>query len=647
MTSPTTPPPPARKLPPTTPPPPAPKPTATVRRPRTSASVSRRSSDPEARFTRNVTIAFVFVIVATATVVIAGLAYGFWETNLKALANVDGTEIGRGEWEDRQRLDAFRADRADTTTRALLLAGDIDEDLADRRLTESANARASTPAAAMETLVDLIFQGQLAAEQGITLSEDDLATALTADGTFPETRRVSALVIQPTGAATGQSTAEDRAAARERAEEALAALRAGTDIADLVDEYSPATAANDGDLGYGTLEDLQGIDPAWAEALFSLEEGGITDILEGQTGDLLIGVVTSTVPETPDEGFLAAVREQVGEAVHTRNVERETLSAKLEDKITADVVEADYEQVKLAEILVAGDTTVAPEGDEGSVRASHILYQPEPADPDASPAPADTDASPAPADTDASAAPADTDASAAPADPDASPAPTGDPAWAEAQARAEETAAELRAIEDVEARMAAFASRAETDGTDATAQTGGDLGFFERGDMVPEFADAIFDAEDPRQGDIIGPVRSEFGWHVIMYNESRAPIAERLATVQDALAAPGADFAAVAAELSDGPEAAAGGEIGWQPVEDLDEITSLALSAIDIGATTEPIDDARGYVIYQKQDEATRPLEPDDAAAKARFAFSDWYDEQRFDAEDAGRISIDGSVFEE
>ena len=326
------------------------------------------------------------IIVAVAVVVLIGLAYGFWESNLKPLANVNGTQIGRGEWEDRQRLDAFRADRTETATRAALLAGEIDEDLANTRLTAATNARNAGAAGAMETLVDLHLKKQLAEEQGVTLSEEELAAALAADGTLPEARRIAALVVQPLGSSTGQATAEDTAAARAKADEALAALKSGTPIADLVDEYSPATAAQDGDIGFRTLDDLRAIDPAWAESLFALDEGGITEVVDSPLG-FLIGVVSDIVPEAPDAGFLAAVNEKVGEAVHRRNVELEALAAKLEDKISADAVAKDYDQVRLAEILVAGDTLVAPEDDQPSVRASHILYRPEPSDATASPAP--------------------------------------------------------------------------------------------------------------------------------------------------------------------------------------------------------------------------------------------------------------------
>ena len=56
-------------------------------------------------------------------------------------------------------------------------------------------------------------------------------------------------------------------------------------------------------------------------------------------------------------------------------------------------------------------------------------------------------------------------------------------------------------------------------GTDPSARQGGDLGFFKRADMVPEFAAAAF-ALQPGQ---VSPqaVRSQFGWHVIRVEERR------------------------------------------------------------------------------------------------------------------------------
>ena len=56
------------------------------------------------------------------------------------------------------------------------------------------------------------------------------------------------------------------------------------------------------------------------------------------------------------------------------------------------------------------------------------------------------------------------------------------------------------------------------------AQQGGDLGFFKKGEMVPEFAEAAF-ALQPGQVDQT-PVHTQFGWHVIQVIERRRAPAE-------------------------------------------------------------------------------------------------------------------------
>ncbi len=51
-----------------------------------------------------------------------------------------------------------------------------------------------------------------------------------------------------------------------------------------------------------------------------------------------------------------------------------------------------------------------------------------------------------------------------------------------------------------------------------SGQMGGDLGFFGRGMMVKPFEDAAFDLE---VGKISEPVKTQFGWHLILVTDKQ------------------------------------------------------------------------------------------------------------------------------
>lgn len=64
-----------------------------------------------------------------------------------------------------------------------------------------------------------------------------------------------------------------------------------------------------------------------------------------------------------------------------------------------------------------------------------------------------------------------------------------------------------------------FAELAKTKSSDSSAANGGDLGWFTPSMMVPPFAEAVAKMEEGKYSE--QPVKTDFGWHVILLEDSR------------------------------------------------------------------------------------------------------------------------------
>jgi peptidyl-prolyl cis-trans isomerase C len=64
------------------------------------------------------------------------------------------------------------------------------------------------------------------------------------------------------------------------------------------------------------------------------------------------------------------------------------------------------------------------------------------------------------------------------------------------------------------------------------AAEGGDLGYFEKQQMVPEFAEVAFKLE---KGQVSDPVKTQFGWHIIKVEDKRTKPAPTFEQVKDQL----------------------------------------------------------------------------------------------------------------
>ncbi|WP_170405663.1 peptidylprolyl isomerase [Ruegeria arenilitoris] len=78
-----------------------------------------------------------------------------------------------------------------------------------------------------------------------------------------------------------------------------------------------------------------------------------------------------------------------------------------------------------------------------------------------------------------------------------------------------------------------FAELAKEKSTGPSGPNGGALGWFGKGQMVPEFEQAVIGLE---KGQVSDPVQTQFGWHVVVLNDKRKSEAPEFAAVRDELA---------------------------------------------------------------------------------------------------------------
>lgn len=89
---------------------------------------------------------------------------------------------------------------------------------------------------------------------------------------------------------------------------------------------------------------------------------------------------------------------------------------------------------------------------------------------------------------------------------------------------------EAEAILDELKNGADFAELAKEKSTGPSGEKGGDLDFFRKGDMVPEFDEAVFDLE---VGEISDLVRTQYGYHIIKLEEIRDLSEEEMEVVRE------------------------------------------------------------------------------------------------------------------
>ena len=522
---------------------------------------------------------------------IGAAAATYFGAHFTEVGKVNGQQITQDTYRDRVKIDSFRLDQTEAQVRTQNQLGHLTDAEMQTRLAILEQRRQTIVNATLDELIDVTLMGQLATQQGITVSEANIDQRMTDEATQRELRHVSIISVKPevtAGATT--STDAQKAAAKAKADGALVDIKGGKAFADIAKAVSTdSKAASGGDSGWIRSDDTA-IDPALLAKLFTLNPGGLTDVMVGSDGTARIGQLVEIAPPTLDPTWTDRIKDAgVSVSAYREAVRGDLIREALTKKVLADATTVASVQRQVSEIFVSAGTSQAT-GDE--VKVSHILYTP------------------------------------GDQDPGASTPPSADPGWLSAKAKAQATLDKLKALKPAD-QATAFAVAARTDSKDTTSgANGGELDWFTQDQLDTSFGDAVFKA-GLNKGDLIGPVASQFGWHVILFEGRRGAPDKRIVDLQTQAAAAGADFAKLAKDNSDSADASTGGDLGWVAPYQLDAEREKAMFAAPIGKPSDVLKTSSGYYLFLVRTEQSRVPDATQVTTLNSTAFQNWYAEQK------------------
>jgi parvulin-like peptidyl-prolyl isomerase len=550
---------------------------------------SRAGWDSGDRRNNLINLGFFAAIGISVVILIGYAAFSWYDDHFGTAATVNGQVITKDHVRNRLAIEAFRLEYIEQRIRTLQAKRRISAADAQSQFDFLTQRRNQITALSVERLVDVALQAKLAGDNGITVTEQEVEEQLVSEATTSEQRHVWMIEIEPEpDRDTGEVGDEERRTALGRAQRALARLKAGESWEDVARTASDSgIAAQSGDLGW--LSEDSGYDESFMEAVFAAELHAPTNIVEGDDEVFRIGRATEMAPEEIDPNFQGDI-ERAGILLADYRVaaRADVVRTKLSDKVVADMSQPGLQR-NVLEIYLPEPNESSLGGGEPGVKVRHILYAPKD-DPDG-----------------------------------AEELPDDDPAWAAAKAEADAAYAALKAnITRFDAR-----ARAESDEASARATGGKQPWYYPSSTIDPAFRSAIF-AEGLEPGQLLEPVKSEFGWHVIQLirptgEGDRAFLEDLKADLTDE-----AKFRQAARDYSEGEEAGEGGDLGWIAKGELAADLDTAVFATAIGAMSNVIAvSGDGVYLLRVLAEETRTPTEEQISIFEDNGFQTWYTAQK------------------
>jgi parvulin-like peptidyl-prolyl isomerase len=560
----------------------------------------RPSLDSHERRNLYLNIGFGLVTVVAVVILVIAAGLSWYNDHLAAVGSVNGQSITKDDFADRYTIESWRLDQVEQAIRTAVAAGQVSDTDGQNQLSSVNQARQSLASDTLERLIDNRLQASLAAEEGISVTPADIDERLLKEATTPETRHAWVIEVQPeTDAGAVDPTPAQKTAAKAKADAALKDLQGGKAWETVAQATSTdsTTSAQSGDLGWIRATDTQ-LDPAFQTALFAAKVNTPTDVIVGADGIYRIGRITEITPESVDTEYQSKLTTAgIDLAKYRLVVQGDVIRQKLEDKIVANVT-GPGPQRHVQEIYIKQPSSL-PGPD--AVKVRHILYSPKD-DPSG-----------------------------------ASALDANDPAWKAAEDEANKTYQKLLADPGQFDAIARTQSDEASDLGDTG--TGGKLPYFDSNSSVDEAFKAAILKPGLKPGELLPPVKSAFGWHVIqvMYFPPDLEWLNSLRTKANN----GDDFASLARNNSESSTAGVGGDMGWIAKGQLNSTLEAGIFGTKVGSVSSVIAVPNdGIYLFKVLAEETRTPEGKQLEDIKSNAFSNWYTAKK----DAATITRDQTI---
>ena len=536
--------------------------------------------------------------IALSTLLLAGvLAVGWWSDNYASAVTVNGSSISVGEAKSRGEIANFRLSLEAARIRARVSAGTLTNEEADALLQQLDDAGTNLSSQLTSDMIDALLVAQLAGEKSVTIDQVAIDAAWADETATPELRLLRRISIEIAKGSKGVPTEATIAAAQQKADAILAEIKAGGDVGAIAKrESSDAYAAEGGRLGWSTKAEDPLADPAYAAA-WALTAVGATEAISQSASQLVIFYVDQIRPAQADPNFeVSASDAKINMDLYKKMVGERALSAALSEVVTAELLVDPVEQRDISYIAVP-----VPQGNSEveEVLVRHLLFSP----------------------NDDSAGAAGLDAT--------------DPAWAAAEA-------EAKAAYEKIAAGASMESLADQSDDTGSGEQGGLLGWAAKGSYVPAFEDAVW-ADGLQVGDLLGPIKTEFGYHVMQFEGRRDGMTLRMEILAQELAGASVDFDARAAEALKEFEGMTTDNLGFTSRYSLNAQIGSAAWLLAAGEVSSVQTLNSQMVIFKINAIEERALTEEQKATIKTSGYLVWLDTYRQTAE----IAIDGSVVQE